>query len=242
MWKWAFQFARYIIYISAGVRLVGLPADFDRVSESLPWWQDAWQWIVTSDIAPWVGLGVLLLLTVLLDLWPALTKWYCQWRGLPMTIATRKHLTFGEIVDRWTKEMKGHPGEISRDEILQELLAGVWSGYFEDKHGKSCLILISNTDHNDREQNHGEWSRRLLLAALYPRIQNGLDDTPLPPRIGDELTPDSDIPWAEIGKLRLNIYEDLDRSTYIEPLLVSKSDFKRWAQKAHRTPPKFWFG
>ena len=173
-------------------------------------------------------------------------------RGRPMTMAIRDRLTLGEIADRWAAENAGHPGAITRDEILEELFASVWAGFFEDKDGNSQLILISPANHFFDEDDYGEWNRQLLLSALLPRIQRALPDVTLPTRMDLTPAPDSTpkewaelrkaIPWSRIAKLRLNIYEETDRTAYIEPLSVSKHCFRRWTRKTRRSLPQFWFG
>ena len=56
-------------------------------------------------------------------------------RGQPMTLAIRNRLTLGEIATRWANEMQGHPGALTRDEILEELLKAVWEGHLRTTRG-----------------------------------------------------------------------------------------------------------
>lgn len=172
-------------------------------------------------------------------------------RGVPMTLAIRERLTFGEIADRWAAEMAGHPGALTRDEILEQLLEGVWEGFFEDKDGNSQLILTAPAVVHLKQDDYGEWNRQTLLSAMLPRIQRALPEARLPSRMDLTPAPDSTpeewsdlrktIPWSDIKKLRLSIYDDGDRTSYIEPLSVSKRHFRRWARKTRRSLPQFWF-
>lgn len=173
-------------------------------------------------------------------------------RDVPMSLAIRDRLTFGEIAERWANETRDHPGALSREEILKEVLRAVWLGSFEDRTGNSRLILTAPpVTHLDRDD-YGEWDRRTLLSALHPRIQAALPDTELPKRIDLMPQPDSTpkewseirdtIPWERIGDIDLRHYDDNDRSAYIEPLSISKADFRKWLKSTRKRLPDFWFG
>lgn len=168
-------------------------------------------------------------------------------RGQPMTLAIRDTLTLGDIATRWAAELENHPGALSRDDILAELLGAVWDGYFEDKKGSSRLTLLSP----DGGEDYGEWNRQSLFSAVLPRIQSALSNEALPSRRDLTAAPDStpkewdelrdEIPWAKIKSLPLSVYGEIDRTAYIEPLSISKLDLRRWARKARRQLPSFWF-
>ena len=181
-----------------------------------------------------------------------IVQFFAVLKGKPMTLAIRCRLSLGEIATRWAKETEGHPGAISRNEIMKELLGAVWEGRFEDRSGNSCLILKKTGKRFPEEDDYGSWNRLLLFSALVSRIRNALPGEQLPSN--RELSPREEdppvewaylrrrIPWSKIQSLSLAVYDDVDLSAYIEPLLISKADFRRWARRAKRQLPAFWFG
>ena len=165
-------------------------------------------------------------------------------RGVPMTTAIRERLTFGEIADRWATEMSGHPGALPRNEILQELLRGVWLGQFGDglklaKRDRDMASILKDKRPNYAVTNgdYGDYNRVKLAQALHLNI--GQQDVGLAK--WDHIK-EQNTPWGEIAALRIETYGEMERRGYIEMLSVPRETFRRWAHAARRQLPTFWFG
>ena len=178
------------------------------------------------------------------------------------------HLTFGEIADRWAREVAAMPDGLARDVILLDLLRAIWRGEFEDEDGNTVLVLhrpppggARRIDGKFVDKNHMRtaltkpvgFNRRMLLCVLAFDCPRGL---PLPS--GDRLrgwhSPENDnpepVPWSELkaevrwdilDALTLDEYPGTFRSDYLEPQTISNDDFGRWCDARGRKRPRFWF-
>ncbi len=185
----------------------------------------------------------------LIVVWTFAHAIYQRAKGLPMTSAIRDRLTFGEIADRWAAEVASHPGALSRNEILEELLRGVWLGGFAGndalvltKHERRSIesILSDEDAPNYRtlsDENYGSWSRELMASALRHHIVERVPEIPK----WDAIT-SGNTPWAKIATtVRLADLDETSTSAYMEMLSVSKNAFKKWAATVGRSLPTFWF-
>ena len=179
-----------------------------------------------------------------------------------MKLSSKNQLTFGKIADEWAKE----PGALSRDEIFHELLRALWEGAFEDEDGgNTCLAIHGHPpggaaradgkyvdEHHQRtdESRATPFNRRVLLKMLAADCPPGVTLPKLSP-FDDAGTGGPPVPWPEVKAevlwaaliaLTLSEYPRIFREAYLEPLTISKVDFRPVARRRQWDLPRFWYG
>lgn len=156
----------------------------------------------------------------------------------------RSHFTFGQIADKWAREVSNQPDALSRDEILHEMIRAVWRGDFEDEDEENSCLTIHRSPPGG-EVRGGVWTeearpepfnRIKLLGALT------LDSPvpiPLPP---PRRFRTDDAPWQSLFELTRAESNQTMRERYLEALTITKEDFGRWCDERGHQRPTFWFG
>lgn len=181
----------------------------------------------------------------------------------------KSHLTFGQIAARWAQEVADTPDGLTREEILCELLKALWRGDFEDEDGENtCLVIHGHPtdgaawadgkyvdEHHQRtdESRAKPINRRDLLYVFTIDCPPGVT---LPHRkrlsplanaeTGEPSVPWSkvkaEVPWNALIALTPSEYPRIFREAYLEPLTISKVDFRPVALRRQWGLSKFWYG
>ncbi|MDV2496470.1 MAG: hypothetical protein RX316_09735 [bacterium] len=154
-------------------------------------------------------------------------------------LTRRKRIKFGEIADALADETIG----MGRNEVIYQLLKAIWQGDFENKAGKSRLVLelpelqVGDVP-LDRDRRRiavppiWEYNRRIFLSVLRP-FQNV--DVPGNRTLLDKSiswkTIKSQVPFDVLSTIKPSEYRNDVIRSYIEPLIMTNKDFRRWLSR-----------
>jgi hypothetical protein len=176
--------------------------------------------------------------------------------AIPDRLMRRSRTTFAEIAD----VLAGVPAlGLTRDEVLHRLLRAMWLGDFENGAGKTRLMAsevpatqrfidgewvpLTSSDEADSEQDVDvdlplePRSRRWLLGCgwdmglgdIYPTLAAAI------PAVRDESqawsSVKTSINFRRLAFCAPNQYDEVFRTAYLEPLMMTRRDLVRWFRR-----------
>lgn len=159
-----------------------------------------------------------------------------------MRLQQKSILTFGEIAKLWGAEGAGTPGSLNRDQIFGVLVESLRADGFAHatlsiRQEPRDLVKTEAPDPADGSIWDGE-SRPPMYSPLMTMTQEILRNVIMP--IPGARTSDGEPrKWPH---LTLDEIEPLSCQVWLEPLRVSREDFRRWCYDQGHDRPQFWFG
>lgn len=153
------------------------------------------------------------------------------------------HLTFGRIADKWARELEEAktPDRRNRDEIFLEMVRDIRRGQFDDKGitlARSARDVYSEILKDQDSGNVGHFLN--VRPPPMPVTRETLDEVvQVRQGAGQRYPGTSRLEF--LTSLKLEDYDPLFLSAYLEPLTISKEDFGRWCDEQGHQRPRFWF-